>query len=277
MKCSASLDARANCHAKCDVSGKCEAKAEVRCDGKLPTVSCEGGCKAEVEGGTFQCKGSCDVTVKGSCTAQGGVDCQGKCQGTCTGSTDAEGNCKGSCEGTCAATAPGAKCEGSFEGECSGTCTATGPSANVECNAKCTTSPGKPIKCDGKVTGGCEVDAKCNANCDASVQAKADCQVKPFEIKAQGAASANLEAAIASLQVHLPKLAVAVLGRGEAMGDVAESFRSSADVMLDPSKLGPKGFVCGALVVSTVAVGVRNVQASLEAGRPVLRLVGVGP
>lgn len=279
FKCEASLDARANCQAKCDVSGKCEAKVEVKCDGKLPTVSCDGGCKAEVDGGSFSCKGKCDVTVSGTCTAEGGVDCKGKCEGTCSGSTDSGGNCQGTCKGTCSVTAPSAKCEGTFQGECKGTCTATGPSAKVECDAKCTTTPGKPLKCDGKATGGCNVEAKCDANCDASIQAKASCEVKPFEIKlaASGTANANLEAAIATLKINLPRLIIAVKARGKAIAEISANFAGAgtAKVIADPGKLGVKGTACALAIVGALGAGAENAKASIEAGLTVTSQIGL--
>jgi hypothetical protein len=278
FKCEASISAKGSCQAKCDVSGKCDVKADVKCEGgKPPTISCSGGCTAEVMGGSVQCKGSCDVAVKGSCTAQGGVECAGKCEGTCSGSTDSGGNCQGTCKGTCSATAPNAKCSGTFEGECKGSCTATGPSAKVECNGKCTAEKGTPIKCDGKIEGGCNVDAKCDANCDASVQAKAACEVKPFEITATGTASASIEAAIATLKINLPKLVLAVKARGKAIAAIAANFSGSgtASVVADPGKLGVKGTACALGIVGALVAGGQNAAASIEAGVSVTGQLGM--
>jgi hypothetical protein len=280
FKCEASISAKANCQAKCDVSGKCDINANPpKCSGgKPPTLSCEGSCKAEASGGSISCKGSCDVTASGKCTAEGGVECTGKCEGTCSGSTDAGGNCQGTCKGSCSATKPGVACTGTFEGECKGECKATGPSAKVECNGKCTGTPGTPIKCEGgSIEGGCKVDAKCDANCDASVSAKASCNVEPFSITAKGAASANIEAAIATLKVNLPKLILAVKARGAAIAKIAASFTGAgtASVVADPGKLGVKGTACALGIVGALVAGADNAKASIEAGGSVTGQIGL--
>jgi hypothetical protein len=278
FKCEASFDAKANCQAKCDVSGKCDVNATPpTCSGGTLQVECAGECKAEVEGGTIDCKGACSAAVSGTCTAQGGVECTGKCEGTCAGTTDAGGNCQGQCQGTCSATAPHAECKGSFEGKCEGSCTATGPSAKVECSGKCAVEA-KPLKCNGgKLEGGCKVDAKCDANCDASVSAKASCDVQPFSITAAGAADANLEAAIATLKVNLPKLILAVKARGEAIAKIAAGFTGAAtvDVVADPGKLGVKGTACALAIVGALGAGAENAKASIDAGLSVTGQIGL--
>lgn len=285
FKCEASLDAKANCEAKCDVSGKCDVKASMKCSGgKPPTVQCDGGCKAEANA-SFQCKGQCDVTVSGSCTAQGGVECQGKCDGTCKGQAEggtgtgikADGTCDGTCEGTCAVTKPGVKCNGTFEGECKGSCTASGD-VKAECNIQCQGTPGTPIKCEGGVEGGCDVDAKCSGQCDASVNAKANCTVQPFSITAKGSADVKLEAAIATLKVNLPKLIVAVKARGEAMGKIAASFTGAgtASLVADPGKLGVKGTAClGVAIIPAITAAVGNATTSVQAGASVTGQIGL--
>jgi len=280
FSCEADIQAKGSCQAKCDVSGKCDINATPpKCSGgKPPTLSCEGGCKAEVSGGSISCKGSCSAVAKGSCTAQGGVECSGKCEGTCEGSTDSGGNCQGKCKGTCSVTKPGVACTGTFEGECTGECTAVGPSAKVECNGKCTGKPGTPIKCEGgKLEGGCQVDAKCDANCDASVSAKASCEVKPFSITAAGSANANVEAAIATLQVNLPKLVLAVQARGEAILKISAGFTgaSTASVVADPGKLGVKGTACALGIVGALVAGAGNAKAAIEAGGTVTGQIGL--
>jgi hypothetical protein len=278
FKCEASIDAKGGCQAKCDVNGKCDIKATPpKCTGGTLQVECSGECTAEASGGSFDCKGSCDVTASGKCTAEGGVECTGKCEGTCSGSTDAGGNCQGSCKGTCSATAPKAKCTGTFEGKCEGKCTATGPSAKVQCSGKCSADV-KPLKCSGgKMEGGCQVDAKCDANCDASVNAKASCDVQPFRIVAKGTANANIEASIATLKINLPKLILAVKARGEAIAQIAGNFAGAgtASVVADPGKLGVKGTACALAIVAALGAGAENAKASIDAGLTVTGQIGL--
>lgn len=278
FSCEASVDAKANCQAKCSGEAKCDLKANPpKCTGGTLQVECSGKCEASAEAPSFQCKGACDATVKGSCTASGGVECQGKCEGTCEGSTDSGGNCQGTCKGTCSATAPNVKCEGTFEGECKGSCTATGGSAKVECSGKCDVEA-KPLKCEGgKLEGGCSADVKCDANCDASVNAKASCDVKPFAIKAKGSADLKLDAAIASLKVNLPKLIIAVQARGKVMGQIAAGFtgKGTADIVADPGKLGVKGSACALGIVSALGTAAGNAKASIEAGGKVTGQIGL--
>ena len=198
-KCEASFSAKANCQANCSVDAACDVKATPpTCEGGKLVVGCEGSCTAEANA-EFQCKGSCDVTASGSCTAQGGVECEGKCEGTCEADASvagsgaqADGTCKGTCKGSCSVTKPGVKCEGSFEGTCKGSCTPPSAGIKVECDAKCS-AKAEPLKCEGgTLKGGCEVDAKCDANCDASVSAKAECTPPSLAITAS--ASGDLQA-----------------------------------------------------------------------------------
>ncbi|MBX3190996.1 MAG: hypothetical protein KF819_28630 [Labilithrix sp.] len=276
FKCEASVSAKANCQAKCDVSGECNVKANPpKCTGGTMKFECGGKCTAEGNA-SFSCKGKCDATVKGTCTAQGGVECEGRCEGTCEGSTDSGGNCQGNCKGTCSATKPGVACNGTFEGECNGSCEASG-SAKVECSGTCDVEA-TPLKCEGgTLEGGCQVDVKCDANCDASVSAKASCDVQPFSITAQGAVSAEIEAAIATLKVNLPKLILAVKARGEALGRIAVGFTGAgtAEVVADPGKLGVKGTACAVSIAAALANGAANVTASLEAGGKVTGQLGL--
>jgi len=278
FRCEASVDAKVDCQAKCSVEGSCNVEATPpKCTGGTMQFECGGKCEAEVQGGSFQCKGKCSAAVKGSCTAQGGVECEGRCEGTCEGSTDAGGNCQGNCKGTCSVTKPGVACNGSFEGECNGSCEATAPSAKVQCSGKCDVKA-TPLKCEGgKLEGGCEVDAKCDANCDASVSAKASCDVRPFQITANGAASAEIEVAIATLRVNLPKLVLAVKARAETVGTFVANAKVDAvgDVVADPGKLGVKGSVCAVAVIASFGSAVGNAKASLEAGASVTSQVGL--
>ncbi len=278
FSCEASVDAKASCQAKCSGGAACDLKVNPPvCKGGTLIVECNGRCTANVEAPSFQCKGACDVTVRGTCTAQGGVDCAGRCDGNCKGNTDSGGNCRGVCEGTCSAVAPEARCDGAFDGECKGTCTASPGKAKVECSGKCDVEA-TPLECKGgTLEGGCKVDAKCDANCDASVEANASCDVRPFAIRAKGTTDAKIDAAILTLRTNLPKLLLAVKARGEAMGRVAGTFlgKSTVDLVADPGKLGVKGAACGVAIVSVVGAGASNARTSIEAGASVTAQIGL--
>ena len=76
-KCSASMNAMAEC------AGKCDAKV----DPGSAKVQCEGG---EISG---KCEGQC----KGSCTVEAGAECSGSCSANCEGKCD--GEISGKCDG----------------------------------------------------------------------------------------------------------------------------------------------------------------------------------
>ncbi len=269
-KCEISASAKANCQAKCDVSGKCDIKANPpKCTGGKLEVSCEGSCKAEVEGGSVSCEGSCDAACEGSCTAQGGVQCSGKCEGTCEGSggagtsgVDAQGNCQGTCKGTCSATAPGVTCQGGCKGSCKGTCKASAPTAKVKCDGKCEGNF-EPLKCEGgKLEGGCQVDAKCDANCDASIQAKAECTPPAIRIDIQGAASgdAAIEAVTKLKATFEANMGVvfAFKSRLEGMASLVGTISGNAGAVADIKA------VCIPQVIAAGVKAVGDVQASAE-------------
>lgn len=286
-KCEASVSAKANCQANCSVEGKCDIKANPpTCSGGKMTVSCSGGCEAEVKGEAFSCKGSCDVTASGSCTAQGGVECEGKCEGTCKGSAEggtgegvqADGTCKGTCEGSCSVTKPGVKCEGNFDGQCKGSCTPPSASVKVECDAKCAVEA-EPLKCEGgSIEGGCKVDAKCDANCDASVSAKASCTPPSLAItiagSVDGKAQAQVGAVIDTLKVNLPQILVVLKARGQAFVDLTRTIAGSASGSVS-GDLGVKGTACLIPIAEALVEAGKSIPIALQASATVTASAGV--
>ena len=274
--CEASVKASADCQAKCDVKAECTGEAAVpKCTGGQVSLACDASCKAEA-GASIDCKGSCDVAVSGSCTAQGGVDCQGKCEGTCeAGATadkngaQADGTCKGTCKGKCSVVAPSAKCEGSFEGKCSGECKATA-TAKVECSGGCT-GKAEPVKCTGgKLEVKCDATADCSANCSASVSAKAECHPPTVTVKAAGTASVKVAAAIDTISANLPALLVAVQGRAEGFVSAGEGLLSAGgNIVANAGDLNVKGAACAAQMVSVVTEAAANGSESLKAAASV--------
>jgi hypothetical protein len=249
------------------------------------TVSCSGGCKADVEGQAFSCKGSCSATASGSCTAQGGVECTGKCDGECTaGATadetgaQADGTCKGTCKGSCSVTKPGVACNGSFEGSCTGSCTPPSASVKVECDAKCDAAV-EPLKCDGgSIQGGCKVEAKCDANCDASVSAKASCTPPSLAITIAGsvdvAAQAQIGAVIDTLKVNLPAIIVVLKARGQAFVDLTATVAGSASGSVS-GDLGVKGTACLIPIAEALVEAGKSIPIALSASVKVTGAAGV--
>lgn len=284
-KCEASFSAKANCQAQCSGSAECDVKATPpSCEGGKLVVACSGGCKAEANA-EFQCKGSCDVTASGSCTAQGGVECQGKCEGTCeagagAGETgaQADGTCKGTCKGSCSVTKPGVKCEGNFEGSCKGSCTPPSANVKVECDAKCDVEA-EPLKCEGgSFKGGCKVEAKCDANCDASVSAKAECTPPTLDIRLSAAvdvaAQARISAVIDTLKVNLPRILVVLKARGQAFVDLVGTVSGSASASVS-GDLGVKGTACLIPIGEALVDAAGSIPVTLQASAKVTGSAGI--
>lgn len=282
-KCSASLTATANCQASCSADAKCDIKANPpKCTGGTLSVECSGGCTAEANA-ELSCTGSCSGSCSGSCKASGGVtvDCKGKCDGTCSagamGSTmgsgiQADGSCEGQCDGTCtlAADAPKLECKGTCDGKCSAKCSGTAE-VKAKCDGKCDADY-TPLKCEGgTLEGGCQVDASCQGSCNASASAKAECTPPSVSVTATAKAnlSANaqlqLDAAIASLEVNLPKILVVLQARGDDFKGSIEAAVSAGATLTTSGKLGAKGAVCGVLIASTIGTASDNFLASLSA------------
>ena len=140
-KCSASMDAMADCAATCDANIE-PGKAEVSCEGGEISGSCEAECNGTctLEAGA-ECEGSCGGSCEGSCEADFSGTCEGKCDGKCDGK-DSKAECKGTCEG---------KCEGTGKGKCGGTC-------KGKCDASCTMEA--KGECKGSCSGECSVEMK---------------------------------------------------------------------------------------------------------------------
>jgi hypothetical protein len=219
-RCSASLNAYADCAGKCDVkvSG---GKAKVECEpGKLSgkcDASCEGSCDvsaaAKCDG---QCSGSCDAEVKGSCsgTCDGKCDgkaskgaCAGSCEGKCTGGT-IKGECKGKCGGSCQLKAA-AKCEGT-------------------CSGKCSTEFKEP-KCSGEVKAP-EMSGECKAQCDADVSAKMECTPAQVGVTIVSAADAKAADQLkVALEKNMPLVLKVAIGMGERAGKMAGNVKASVE------------------------------------------------
>lgn len=225
-KCSASMNAMADCAGSCDasVSG---GKAEVKCEGGEISGKCEGECKGgcTVEAGA-KCEGSCGGTCEGSCEADFSGTCGGACEGKCdgqasTGSDKNKGACKGKCEGKCSASAKGS-CKGKCSGSCSASCEIKGAAkCEGSCSGGCSVEIKEP-KCSGEIVPP-KMSAECKANCDAEVSAKLECIPASVTVNFSGAADAEASAKLkGALEKNLPALLKVTLGmKGRIEGAIA--------------------------------------------------------
>ncbi len=219
-KCSASMNAMAECAGECDANIE-PGSAKVECEGGEISGSCEGQCQGEctVEAGA-ECSGACGGTCEGSCEANFSGKCGGNCEGKCDGK-DSKGACAGTCEGKCDANANGS-CGGTCSGKCSASCTAK---AQADCKGTCSGGCSvemKEPKCSGEVKPP-EMSAECKASCDAKVSGKVECIPARVAVNISGAADASAATKLkAALQANLPAILKVTLGmKGRLEGAVA--------------------------------------------------------
>lgn len=272
-KCSASMNAMADCAGKCDANVK-GPSAEVKCEGGEISGKCGAECKGScgMEAGA-KCEGACG----GSCEGDFSGTCGGKCDGKCDGKKST-GECKGKCEG---------KCDGEAKGECKGTCKGNcelkaGAKCEGECSGECSVKMEAP-KCSGEVKPP-EMSAECKASCDAEVSGKLECTPAKVTLKATG--SANAEAAsklVAAIEANLPAILKVAIGMKDKVvkvaGNVTAVVEGIQGGITGMAKGGPtmaakvtaciaapfKGYIdAAASIQANVNVSV-NVQASASA------------
>ncbi|MEP7049650.1 MAG: hypothetical protein ABJB12_04825, partial [Pseudomonadota bacterium] len=290
--CQASVSAQANCEASCTVDGKCDASAMVTCEGgKLPTVQCTGSCEGTADAPSISCTGSCSGKCTGSCsaTADVAVACDGKCDGDCTvdgkagsaSGVQADGSCKGQCKGTCTAKGGAAvKCEGSCSGSCDAKCTAVPGSVKFECNGQCTKTDGSLPKCEGSAKLDCKVSADCEGSCSASVNAKAECTPPKVSLELSGTANvdvqAQIDAAISSIELNLPRLLVVLEARGKSFtAGISATADASAALIAKPGDLSVTAVACLVPIGDAVSKGVENFGVAISGSLSVAGAVGV--
>jgi hypothetical protein len=226
-KCSASMNAMAECSGKCDANVK-PGEAKVSCEGGEISGECGGKCEGEctVEAGA-KCEGSCSGTCSGECTGELSGKCDGECTGKCDGK-DSKGKCAGTCDGKCKGKADAA-CNAECKGTCSASCTA---SAKGECKGECTGKCDvemKAPKCSGEVKPP-EVSAECKASCDAEVSGKLEC--RPATVFARIDGSADVQAANklkAALQANLPAILKVSMGMKGKLEGVVSNVQASLE------------------------------------------------
>lgn len=216
-RCSASLDAMADCVGKCE--GTLDpGKAEVACEpGKLA-----GTCDAECKGScTLDAAAKCEGTCKGSCSASFTGKCGGKCDGKCDGKAMKGGTCNGKCEGSCSASA-----EGKCGGQCSGSCEMhAAAKCSGTCHGECSVQMKAP-KCEGKIDPP-KASAECKARCDAKVTAELQCTPGHVAVRIDGAVDAEAAAKYkAALEKHLPAVLHVAVGMKDQALHVAGSVKA---------------------------------------------------
>jgi hypothetical protein len=242
-RCEVEASAQASCEASCQVDASCEPGAiEARCEGGELSGKCDAACEGTCEGSA-----NVAVTCEGTCNGT----CRGECSGGCE-ATDNQGNCAGSCEGTC-------------EGKCEGSCEIDA-GAEVECEGTCTGSCSvdfKAPKCSAEMTPpSCEADANCSGGCKASASAKAECHPPQLTIEAQGNVSAELEAKITTIRLHLPNLIAQLVGKVEL---VAGNVKAIADAGADVAASGELE-VTAALCIVPAITAMEDATVNIQAG-----------
>ncbi len=227
-KCSASMNAMADCAASCDASIK-PGEAKVECEGGEISGTCEGKCEGTctVEAGA-QCEGACGGSCEGACEADFSGTCGGNCTGKCDGA-DAKGKpCAGKCEGKCDAKGKGS-CGGTCKGSCSASCEMSGKAdCSGTCSGGCSVEMKAP-KCSGEIKPP-EMSAECKANCDAKVSGKVECTPARVSVKFSGAADAEAASKLkGALEANLPAILKVTLGMKGRLESAVASVKASIE------------------------------------------------
>jgi len=258
-KCSASMEAMADCAASCDANIE-PGSAKVECEGGEISGSCEGECSGTctVEAGA-ECEGSCGGTCEGSCEAGFSGTCEGTCEGKCDGK-DTKGECKGTCEGKCSGKGKGS-CSGNCKGSCSASCTMEGKAdCKGSCSGGCSVEMKAP-KCSGEVKPP-EMSAECQANCDAELNANVECTPAGVVVKIEGAADAEAASKLkAAFEANLPALLKVTIGMKGRLEGVMASVQASVEGL----SAVVKGGGAAALKVAGCITGAVKAQAEASA------------
>ncbi|HKQ54797.1 MAG TPA: hypothetical protein VJT12_02795 [Methyloceanibacter sp.] len=258
-RCSASMDAYADCAGKCDVTAT-GGKAEVKCEGGELSGTCDAKCEGKCE---LTAAATCEGTCEGSCDAHFQGTCQGNCAGKCDGK-DSKGECKGKCDGSCDAAG-----KGECKGKCGGSCQLKGSGkCEGQCSGKCSVEMKAP-KCSGNVTPP-KVSAECKASCDAKVSGKLECSPAKVALKIDGSADAAVTAKYkAAIEKNLPAILKIAIGFKDKAETIAGSVQTVVDGAQGTVKAAASGSpMTGAALTACVASpfkGAIDAAASLKA------------
>ncbi len=227
-KCSASMNAMAECAGECDVDVK-PGEAKVKCEGGEISGKCEGKCQGSctVEAGA-KCEGSCSASCEGKCEGKFSGKCEGKCDGKCDGASTSGGACEGTCDGKCDGEAEGS-CAGTCKGSCSAQCEVKGQATcEGSCSGGCSVEIKEP-KCSGEVKPP-EMSAECKASCDAQVSGKVECVPASVRVNVAGAADAQAAVKLkAALIKNLPALLKVTLGMKAKIERAVANVKATLD------------------------------------------------
>ncbi len=227
-KCSASMNAMAECAGSCDATVK-PGEAKVKCEGGKISGKCEGSCQGSctVEAGA-KCSGSCSASCEGKCEGKFSGKCEGKCNGKCDGASTSGGACSGTCDGTCEGEAEGS-CAGTCKGSCSAQCEMKGQATcEGSCEGGCSVEIKEP-KCSGEVKPP-EMSAECKASCDAQVSGKVECVPAQVRVSITGAADAQAAVKLkAALIKNMPALLKVTLGMKAKVERAVANVKATLD------------------------------------------------
>ena len=256
-KCSASMNAMAECAGKCDAKVE-PGSAKVQCEGGEVSGKCEGQCKGSctVEAGA-ECSGSCSANCEGKCEGEISGKCDGSCSGRCDGK-QSSGKCSGVCDGRCSASSS-ARCSGTCSGKCSAACTVKGKAeCSGSCSGGCSVELKEP-KCSGEVKPP-KVSAECKASCDAQVNAKVECQPARVTVQLIGTADAQAAGKLkAAIEANLPALLQVTLALRGKLARAAASVKTT----LEGAKAAVSGGGAAALKVGACLAA--SIKAQAEA------------
>ena len=261
-RCSASINAMADCAARCDATVT-PGKAEIKCEGGELSGGCEGECKGSCEASaSARCGGTC----QGSCSGKFSGTCDGTCDGKCEGKTSKGAACAGKCEGKCEGNASG-QCQGGCSGECE-------MKAAARCEGTCTGQCSVEFKepsCSGEVTPP-KVSAECKAHCDAKVSAKAHCTPARVTLRVEAAADAR---AVAEYKAAIEKNLPAVLKIAIGMKDRATRLAGSVKGVVKGVQGAVKGAASGTGGAQLMACVAAPFKAAVDAAASVRASVDV--
>ncbi len=278
-KCSASMNAMADCAAECDANIE-PGSAKVKCEGGELSGKCSGKCSGSctVEAGAA-CEGSCSATCEGSCEGKFSGECEGKCNGTCNGASTSGGSCDGTCDGTCEGSASGS-CAGTCKGECSAQCEIKGKAdCSGTCSGGCSVELEAP-KCSGEVKPP-KMSAECEASCDAQVSGKVECVPAQVRVTIAGAADAAAATKLkGALKANLPALLKVTLGlKGKleaAVGNVKTALAGAKSVVSGGGEGALKAGACIAASLKAQADAAVSINVSVKASASASGEAGAG-
>lgn len=261
-RCSASLDAMAECVAECDVDVD-PGSVEVTCEpGKLA-----GTCEAECTGSCdLEAAAACSGTCTGTCSAKFEGTCAGECTGRCDNKRIRGGSCEGVCKGTCEGLGDGTcggQCEGSCEFSGAATCEGT-------CHGGCSVDMEAP-QCEGSIEPP-KASAECNASCDAQVQAEVNCDPGQLALSIEGAPDADLALKYkAAVEKNLPAIiSIAVGMKDQALEaaanvqTVVEGAQSTIGELKSDAAVGARVTACVASPLKAAMDAAASIKASVS-------------